>query len=89
MARPSMAAATRGPSSARSRSLILLALAVLAFAAGAALAFGFTTKTKPLNAAITAEQVAPPARTPVVSTLELTDCEPQELEEASAATPSR
>ena len=89
MARPSTAAGTGGGSSARGRSLILLALAVLAFAAGAALAFGFTTRTKPLNAATTTQRVDPPARTPVVSTVELTDCEPQELEEASAAAPSR
>ena len=89
MERPHKAAGTRGTQPTRGRSLILLAMALLAFAAGAALAFGFTTKTKPVDAAITAEQVGPTARAPVVSTVELTDCDPLESEEVAERTPSR
>ena len=74
----------------RTLLLILIVLAVLVIAGGAALAFGFTTKTKPLNAAITAELIislTTPA--PAVSRVELTDCEPLETEEMAATTPSR
>jgi len=89
MERPHKAAGTRGAKPTKGRSLILLAMALLAFAAGAALAFGFTTKSKPLDASITAEQVGPTARAPVISTVELTDCDPMDTEEAAARAPSR
>ncbi len=90
MARPHLAAGTRGALAGRQgRTLILIALAVLAVAGGAALALGVTTKTKPLNTAITAERVELTVRVPVVSRVELTDCDPLEPDELMASTPSR
>jgi len=87
MAQPHLAPGARA--GRQGRTLILIALAVvLVVAGGTALALGFKPKSRPVDTAITAERVGQTAHVPVVSRVELTDCDPLESDEPTATKPS-